>query len=140
MVPKAPAQSNAKVPRTPRAPAPSRRLHSILTKPGDGAGIAYVAGATLSTDFPVTKGALRATNNGFFDGFVTRLSATGGAVPYSTLFGGKDSEWFWAIGLDGVNACYVAGAGYGGSPTTVNAIQAVHAGNTDGIVLELTTW
>ena len=49
----------------------------------DGAGSAYVAGATYSTDFPTTSGAAQTTNGGGSDAFVTKLDPTGSARLYS---------------------------------------------------------
>ena len=49
----------------------------------DGAGNAYVAGLTYSTNFP-TVNALQATSGGPPDDFVAKLNAAGSALDYST--------------------------------------------------------
>jgi hypothetical protein len=49
----------------------------------DGAGNVYVAGATLSADFPVT-GAYQGTAGGNGDVFVTKFNPTGSEVLYAT--------------------------------------------------------
>jgi len=55
----------------------------------DGAGNAYVAGTTVSTDFPTTVGAFDRVGGGSYDDvFVSKLNATGSALIYSTYLGG----------------------------------------------------
>ena len=55
----------------------------------DAAGSAYVAGRTLSADFP-TRDAVQAMKSLGLDGFVTKLSPKCGALVYSTYLGGSD--------------------------------------------------
>jgi Beta-propeller repeat len=79
----------------------------------DAAGDAYVAGATSSTDFPVTPGAFQTSNNGAAHGgnssFITQLNATGTALVYSTYLGGSAGNTAYAIALDTTGDTYVAG-------------------------------
>jgi hypothetical protein len=58
----------------------------------DGAGNAYVAGRTFSTDYP-TANPLQASLHGPHDAFVTKLDAAGTALVYSTYLGGSDIEF-----------------------------------------------
>jgi len=53
----------------------------------DTRGRAYVAGQTGSADFPTTPGAFDTSFNGGGDAFVTKLSAAGSALTYSTFLG-----------------------------------------------------
>ena len=57
----------------------------------DGAGNAYVAGSTFSTDFP-TQNALQNANAGNADLFVTRIAADGASLVYSTYIGGSEDD------------------------------------------------
>ncbi|MDA2929354.1 SBBP repeat-containing protein [Acidobacteria bacterium AH-259-O06] len=57
----------------------------------DGAGNAYVTGATFSSDFP-TANPLQPAFGGDIDAFVTKLDATGSALVYSTYLGGSGRE------------------------------------------------
>jgi hypothetical protein len=63
----------------------------------DRDGNVYIAGATMSDDFPVTRNAFQISiaNPGlpFFDAFLTKLDSTG-ALQYSTYFGGSGSDHF----------------------------------------------
>ena len=72
------------------------------------AGDAYVAGGTEAFDFPVTPGAFQSTNT-FIDGFLTRLSADGSALVFSTYLGGTDFDLIESVAVDPSGAAYVTG-------------------------------
>src|SRR6185295_2616522 len=57
----------------------------------DAQGNAYVTGKTGSVDFP-TKMALQPAYAGVWDAFVTKLTADGSALVYSTYLGGSNEE------------------------------------------------
>jgi hypothetical protein len=50
----------------------------------DASSNVYIAGATQSTDFPTTTGALQTTLKGTTNAFVAKLNSTGTALSYST--------------------------------------------------------
>ncbi len=88
----------------------------------DSSGKAYVTGATVSPNFPVSASALRGTllvsicGLGFQpkqfpcpDAFVTKLNPTGTAAVYSTYLGGKRSDIGFGIAVDSSGNAYVAG-------------------------------
>ena len=89
----------------------------------DSSGQALVSGYTDSTNFP-TASPYRATNSGARDGFITRLSATGSTLVYSTYLGGSGSDLAFAIALDAQNNFYVAGSTTSTSFPTLNPYQA----------------
>ena len=93
----------------------------------DAGGNAYVAGRTLSTDFP-TKNALRGTLGGDEDGFVAKLNATGSALAYSTYLGGTALDSAKAIALDASGHAYVTGSTESRDFPTASAFQPSHAG------------
>ena len=106
----------------------------------DGSGNAYVTGQTKSYPFPSATG----TNTGFFDVFVTEISADGSTIVYSTLVGGSGSgdgdSSGNAIALDSAGNAYVAGgtAASTGFPTTAGLYQPnFGAGSLDGFVFKL---
>jgi hypothetical protein len=69
----------------------------------DGSGNAYLAGRTLSPDFPVTDGAFLVTsrvNNDDWIGFVTKINDQGKRFLYSTLLGGNYRTSANAISVD----------------------------------------
>ncbi len=75
----------------------------------DASGAAYVAGATSSTNFPVTSGALQATNMGEGDAFVSKLNPAGSALVYSTYLGGSSVDYASGIAVDFLGDAYVSG-------------------------------
>ena len=64
----------------------------------DATGAAYVTGTTLSSAFPTTSGAF--DTSGYGDAFVTKLSADGSALAYSTYLGGVRDEFAWGIAVE----------------------------------------
>ena len=75
----------------------------------DTNGNAHVTGATTSTRFPTTPGALQANNAGASDIFVAKLNSTGTALIYSTLIGGSQVELSSRVALDRNGNAYVVG-------------------------------
>jgi hypothetical protein len=75
-----------------------------------GGGDVYVGGDTNSTDYPVTPGAYRASLVGAGDVFVTRLSAGGGSLNYSTYVGGGAYDSAFGLAVDSSGAAYVSGS------------------------------
>src|SRR3989454_331950 len=103
----------------------------------DGAGDAYVAGYTNSSDFPTTAGAFDPTFQNTIcgpvlcaHGFVSKLDATGSTMVYSSYLGGRSSDRGLGIAVDASGDAYVAG--YTNSsdfPVTPGAYgTAFHAG------------
>lgn len=104
----------------------------------DASGNAYVAGATSSQDFPVlnpiTLGSYNGSNIsgvldvnvGYYpsDAFVTKISADGSSLIYSTLLGGNSYENARAICVDESGNAYFTGETYSTNfPTTDNALS-----------------
>jgi hypothetical protein len=76
----------------------------------DGSGCAFVTGMTFSSGFP-TQGAYDATINGDYDIFVTKFSAAGNSLIYSTFLGGTSDAWDegFGIAVDDDDCAYVTG-------------------------------
>ncbi|MBK6938669.1 MAG: hypothetical protein IPH13_00470 [Planctomycetes bacterium] len=73
-------------------------------------GTAYVCGATLSVDLPVTPGSFDVVANGGFDAFVAALNASGTALQFLTYFGGTGEDLAFDLEVDSTGAIYVGGA------------------------------
>lgn len=69
-------------------------------------GAVWVAGASLSQDFPQTLQDMCGTD---LDLFVTRLDPTGSTVLYSALIGGSGEDWASSIAVDGAGKVTLAG-------------------------------
>ncbi len=98
----------------------------------------YIAGYTMSANFPTTQGALQRTWGGadqqtpYFvtgDGFMAKLNATATALQYSTFFGGLGDECLSSIAVDSTGALYFTGwSSTLNLPTSSGAPQASYAG------------
>ena len=93
----------------------------------DTAGNAYVTGRTTSADFP-TQSAYRSVNNkgGAPSAFVTKFSADGSSLVYSTYLGGSSWDYAYAIAVDSSGSAYVTGLTQSADfPITKGAYQTV---------------
>lgn len=80
----------------------------------DEEGCAYITGMTLSSDFPVTRGAINRIYNsrshsGAEDAFIAKLSPDGSSLLYSTFLGGEGNDCGLSIALDEEKNIYVTG-------------------------------
>jgi len=97
----------------------------------DALGNAYVAGRTMSTDFPTTPGVVQSGVapsglNPPLHAFVTKMNPTGSSLLYSTYLGGSGTEEALGIAVDSVGNAYITG--YTASadfPVTPGALQSV---------------
>jgi hypothetical protein len=104
----------------------------------NAAGNAYVIGVTDSLNFPTTPGAFQTANAGGLDAFVTKLSAAGDALAYSTYLGGAANDFGFDIGLDTAGNATVTGPTDSSNfPTTPDAIQSANAGFSDVFITRL---
>lgn len=97
----------------------------------DGGGSLYLAGETSSPDFP-TANALQPTLKGRINAFVTKLSADGSSLVYSTYLGGSAADAVEAIALDASGNAYVGGNTNSVDFPTVNAFQTVNHASVNG--------
>jgi hypothetical protein len=102
----------------------------------DIAGQAYVTGTTLSTDFP-TANPFQATLGGTQDAFVTKLSAAGTSLLYSTYLGGNSTERGHGIAVDAAGQAYVTGETSSTNFPTVTPFQATLGTVPDAFVTKL---
>jgi len=105
----------------------------------DLAGNAYLAGWTISTDFPTLNAFQEnhAADDGAYDAFVTKLTASGG-LSYSTYLGGNGYDQGFGIAVDQAGNAYVVGNTSGSTDfPTINAYQPVSGGSYDVFVAKL---
>jgi uncharacterized protein (TIGR03437 family) len=90
----------------------------------DASGNAWVAGGTLSVDFPVTSDALQSKfGGGLYDGYLARFNPSGG-LDYATYLGGPGYDIVNAIAFDSSGNIFLTGESAGLSqPASVGAFQ-----------------
>jgi hypothetical protein len=105
----------------------------------DGSNNAYVAGITISSDFPTTKGALQTTppSTTGDNGFVAAIKADGSAKIYSTYLGGSGTNDALAIAVDSAGEAYVTGDTNSSTFPVLNAAQTTLKGATDVFVTKV---
>ena len=105
----------------------------------DSAGNAYVTGGTRAADFPTTSGAFQRTKSGSGeDAFVSKLSASGAALVYSTYLGGASPDGGFAIAVDESGAAYIAGITMSSDyPVTPAAFRTTLEGRSDAFVTKI---
>lgn len=75
----------------------------------DSQGNLFITGGTLSTNLPVTQGAINVMNNGGTDAFVAKLSPDGSTLLASTYFGSTSYDQFYFVSLDHEDNVYLFG-------------------------------
>src|SRR5580698_2650156 len=98
----------------------------------DSANEVYVTGTTSSSNFPVVN-PYQASLLGSFNGFLTKLSADGSYLLYSTYLGGSSSDVPSTIAIDGGENVLVAGYTYSTNFPVINAYQATVSPNLGGL-------
>jgi hypothetical protein len=101
----------------------------------DGSGNAYVVGDTESTNFP-TKNPYQANNAGGNDAFLTKFTASGNDIVYSTYLGGSGNEgpYGYGIAVDSSGNAYITGYTNSIDFPTKDPFQANNAGGSDAFL------
>jgi hypothetical protein len=104
----------------------------------DGAGNAYVAGWTTSSNFPTLNGYDNRVGNNDRDVFVTKLNATGTGILYSTYIGGsKGLDFATGIAVDALGSAYVTGTAGTDFPVTTGAYRTTPGAESAAFVAKL---
>jgi len=102
----------------------------------DNAGAAYIAGVTSAADFTV-KSAAQGVHRGGTDAFVTKLSANGDTVIYSTYLGGGGDDAANGIAVDSAGAAYLTGNTTSSDFNTRVPLQPASRGASEAFVAKL---
>ena len=104
----------------------------------DAGGNAYLAGTTFSADLPTTVGVLSATTPGsaaYGHAFLSKLSATGAGLVYSTYLGGANADGANGLAIDGYgNATLVGFTNSANFPVAANPAEPVANFNPAGFL------
>ncbi|TAE00709.1 MAG: hypothetical protein EAZ98_03750, partial [Oscillatoriales cyanobacterium] len=103
----------------------------------DSSGNAYIVGTTSSTNFPIVSPIQLLNAGGANDAFVSKLSAAGNSLIYSTYLGGSGDDKGDRIIVDSANNAYVTGDTTSTNFPTQNAIQSVSGGGKDAFVTKI---
>jgi uncharacterized protein (TIGR03437 family) len=103
----------------------------------DRAGNVYVAGHTISADFPTKNPVQQFTARGTpSSGNATIVEfAPDGGLMFSTFFGGTGDEWADGIALDSAGSIYITGTTRSTDYPTKNAIQTAYGGGGGDILV-----
>ena len=104
----------------------------------DSSGNMYLAGHTISTDFPTSGQPAQSTYAGDSstvfrsgDAFLTEVSGSSHTITFSTYLGGSAGDWAGGVAVDGTGGIIVAGGTSSANfPTTTGSYQ-VKFGGTD---------
>ncbi|MFC1683208.1 SBBP repeat-containing protein [Candidatus Zixiibacteriota bacterium] len=98
----------------------------------DDSGQVHVTGESYSTNFPRSPGAFDTTYNSG-EAFVTKLTANGSNLRYSTYLGGDDTDQAYGVSLDISQKAHVTGLTRSatGFPVTVGAYDVTFNGVDD---------
>ncbi|HEX2270583.1 MAG TPA: SBBP repeat-containing protein, partial [Pyrinomonadaceae bacterium] len=109
----------------------------------DATGNIYVAGQTMSRNFPTTNAIQAAQKEGenCTDGFVSKINPSAPSFVFSTYLGGNRCDTSFAVALDSAAGVYVAGHTTSSNFPVANAFQSLIAEtfNGDSFVTKLTT-
>jgi len=97
----------------------------------DNARNVYIIGSTNSISYPVITGAYDETHNGNFDVFVSKLTAEGNELEYSTFLGGSSLDYGYDISIDNSGDVYLTGMTYSADyPVTNGAYDEIYNGGS----------
>jgi hypothetical protein len=99
----------------------------------DAVGGVYVAGYTLSSDFPLVA-PLQATPGGASDAFLLKINPSGSALVYSTYLGGSSDDYAQGVAVTATGSARLVGTTHSSNFPTSAAFQSSFAGDSDAFV------
>jgi hypothetical protein len=103
----------------------------------DSSGNAYVAGVTISTNFPTVNPYQGTFRGGVCDAFVTKFGPAGDSLSYSTYLGGSLGDWDRGIAVDSSGNAYITGFTDSTDFPTHNPYQGTSGGGREAFVTKL---
>ena len=103
----------------------------------DAGGNSYIAGIA-SDGFPTANGIVM-TGAGLFEAFLSKISADGSALLYSTLLGGSQTDSANGVGVDAQENAFITGQTTSSDFRTWNAYQPTLGSYQDAFVVKLNT-
>ena len=104
----------------------------------DPNGSVYLAGRTLSANFPTTEGAYDVSRRGYGDVFTSKINGYLSNIIASTLLGGTSDDIARCVTVDAQGNVYVSGETASPDfPVTGGSYNTSHNGEVDGFVSKL---
>ncbi len=104
----------------------------------DGYGSAYIAGETLSSDFPVV-GTTAGIEGEASDAFAAKLNASGDTLEYSTYIGGASADFARGIAVDSDGYAYITGYTESENFPIVGTNTPYGGGSYDAFIIKIGT-
>jgi hypothetical protein len=104
----------------------------------DDAGSCFLAGSTLSTDFPLLNAFQDAFSGGTTDAFLVKLDSQGSQALFSTYLGGADSDVAYGVDVGEDSRVCVTGTTASTDFPVFQPIQENHAGGDDAFLVQFT--
>lgn len=98
----------------------------------DPNGVCYVAGSTLSTNFPLLN-PLQAAHGGRYDTFITALNPDGSELLFSSYLGGERNDEPEGVAVNRSGDLYMVGYTSSTNFPTQNALQSMISDTINGI-------
>jgi len=107
----------------------------------DKKGAAYVAGSTVSADFPIKK-AFQKTYQGAkeyypWDGFITKIHPKGNRLVYSSFLGGNGQDLAYGVAVNSKGEAFITGGTSSTNFPRKKAVQKSFGGRTDAFVCKV---
>ena len=102
----------------------------------DADGCVYVAGSTVTTDFPVER-AVQDKSGGARDLFIAKLLPDASKLIFSTYFGGAGRDEEPALAVSPLRAVFVTGQTFSADYPLENAAQTKRGSNSDGLLTQI---
>ncbi len=101
----------------------------------DDEGYFYLAGGTMSPDFPVTPGAYKTTIGGSMECYIVKMDYSGSDLVFSTFLGASSYDMAYGIDFDSEGNIYTAGYVQSTDfPTTPGVFDTNNSGSMDAFI------
>ena len=88
----------------------------------------FIISGVASTGFPTSAGAYDSTHSGGYDAYLTKISASGDSMMFSTLLGGTFNDLGLGVDVDSQGDIILTGDTASNNIVTLNAVQQDFAG------------
>src|SRR5262249_25257582 len=102
----------------------------------DGAGAAYISGATTSSDFP-GPGPIQSAKGASSDAYVLKINPAGDAIVFGAWIGGDGSDSAATLSVDQGGNVYLAGSTSSSNFPLQNPLQASRRGTQDAFAVKI---